>query len=245
MLFLNQVPKLGDIDYEIYQYITENITKVPYMRIRELASETHTSIASVQRFCKKFQCDGFTEFKIKLKIYLEQQDNRTNSLNLDTFIYYNFLNRTKENEFQKTLAQAVKLLKQSEVVLFIGAGTSDLLSSYGATYFSALSKMAFRIENPITNPKNYLSEELLSKSCIVAISASGETIEIINCLTGLSFQQSKVIAITNHPDSTIAKLSEVAISYLIPKEQFKGQDVTSKIPVIFIIEYLAKLLQKN
>ena len=245
MLFLDFTPDLGDIDYKIYHYVSNNLNVMPYISIRELARKTHTSVATIQRFCKKFQCDGFNEFKIRMKIYIENQTAATNSLNFDTFVYSNFLNRTNEEEFQQQIKEAANHLKSKEFVLFLGVGTSDIMASYGTTYFSSLSKMSLRIEDSITNPKNYISKELMEKCCVIAISASGETTEVVNYLSNINFRNSSIVSITNNPNSTIAKLSDATISYYLPTEKFSGQDVTSKLPVLFIIEYLAKILHAD
>ena len=67
------IRSFNELETAIYQYICQNGEKVVYMRIRELADETHVSTATIQRFCKKINCDGFSEFKIKLKMYLKQE----------------------------------------------------------------------------------------------------------------------------------------------------------------------------
>ena len=54
MLFLDKTPDLSPLDYTIYNYIVDHIDKVVFMRIRELAENTYTSVATIQRFC------GFT-----------------------------------------------------------------------------------------------------------------------------------------------------------------------------------------
>lgn len=37
----------------VYQYVMEHRFAVPYMRIRELATEAHVSTTTVLHFCKK------------------------------------------------------------------------------------------------------------------------------------------------------------------------------------------------
>lgn len=73
MLFLEQNIELNDTELEIYNYITANLNQVVYMRIRDLADETHVSTTTILRFCRKFKCNGFSEFRVKLKLYAEKQ----------------------------------------------------------------------------------------------------------------------------------------------------------------------------
>ena len=66
-----QISKLNDTELIVYNYIIKNINQVLKMNIRELASESHVSTATITRFCHKLDCDGFVEFKIELKRFNE------------------------------------------------------------------------------------------------------------------------------------------------------------------------------
>lgn len=50
LLFLEQSVELNDTELEIYNFITANLQKVVYMRIRDLADETHVSTTTILRF---------------------------------------------------------------------------------------------------------------------------------------------------------------------------------------------------
>lgn len=242
MLFLDKNIDLSEVDLDIYKYILKNTQQVTYMRIRELAVNTHTSTASIQRFCAKFECSGFTEFKIRLKIYLEQHDKERSPANVDPTMYINFFKRTMMPDFQKDVQTTIDILKDCELILFLGVGSSNVMAEYGSLYFSSLFHFAMRIEDPVTYPRRFFPEDLLSKSCIIALSVSGETPEIINYLSDPSFGRCKIISITNSTNSTVAKLSDVNISYYISKESIVEQDVTSQVPCLFTLEYIARLL---
>lgn len=43
--------------------MASNSDKIPYMRVRDIALESHTSAASVMRFVHKIGYESFTEFK--------------------------------------------------------------------------------------------------------------------------------------------------------------------------------------
>ena len=67
------IQSLNDLELLLYRYIMKNIEKVIYMRIRELADEAHVSTTTILRFCKKVNCEGYSEFKVKLKMYIERK----------------------------------------------------------------------------------------------------------------------------------------------------------------------------
>ncbi|KAF1304522.1 MurR/RpiR family transcriptional regulator [Enterococcus saccharolyticus] len=244
MLFLNYTPELSQIDLEIYKYIATHIDQVIYMRIRELAEKTHTSTASILRFCKKFECEGFSEFKIKLQMYNETINQSQKVRAVDESAFINFIHRTSEERFQDTLHEAAKILAEKEMVLFIGAGSSNIIASYGAMYFSSIFQMAFHIEDPSNHPIEFFRSAIAEKACIIALSVGGESSDIINYLNHFIAHKSAIISITNSANSTIAKLSDINLAYYISTERKGTTDITSQVPALYTIEYLAKEVQK-
>jgi DNA-binding MurR/RpiR family transcriptional regulator len=84
----------------------------------------------------------------------------------------------------------------------------------------------------------------LSNVCVIALSVSGETKVIVNFLNQFIANKSAIISITNSANSTVAKLSDVNLSYYMSTEQQGDADVTSQVPALYIIEYLAKAVKK-
>ena len=70
-----QISKLNDTELIVYNYIIKNMNQVLNMNIRELASKSHVSTATITRFCHKLNCDGFVEFKIELKRFNEVKED--------------------------------------------------------------------------------------------------------------------------------------------------------------------------
>lgn len=239
MLFLDTTPDLTDFDMAIYKYISNHLDQVAYMRIRDLAAETHTSTTSILRFCKKFGCSGFSEFRIKLQMYSKEQKQQKIQ-SIDETAYIDFLNRTTQPFYKDKIREAVSLLQDKELILFLGEGSSNIIAEYGALYFSSIFNMALRIEDPSNHPIDYLSKKLSDQVCIIALSVSGETKNIVNYLNHLSFSSSTIISITNSSKSTIARLSDVNIPYYITPESIKDADITSQLPALYTIETLAK-----
>lgn len=104
---------------------------------------------------------------------------------------------------------------------------------------------AVRIDDPVTYPQRYFPKVLLDHACVVALSVSGETPEIISYLSNLSFRNNHTISITNSAQSTVARLTDVNIATDIAKESYVEQDVTSQVPCLFTLEYIAKLLHEE
>lgn len=241
MLFLNFQPNLSELEYDIYKYISLNIEKVCYMRIRELASATHTSTSTILRFCKKFSCDGFSDFKFRLKLYFKKMKSFNPTKNDDS-ILLNFFYLVSNGMIEPQIKRAAELLKDKSLILFLGVGSSNIIAEYGVLYFSSIHKMAFRIEDPLNHPISYFPKKLSEKIGIIVLSVSGETREIIEYLTHINLSNSVIVSVTNSNNSTVAKISDVNISYYIETEYMHNADITSQVPALYIVEKIAHSL---
>ncbi|EUJ22658.1 SIS domain-containing protein [Listeria grandensis FSL F6-0971] len=239
MLFLDKTIELNDTEMAIYNYIATNLDTVTYMRIRDLADATHVSTTTILRFCRKFSCSGFSEFRVKLQMYAQER-TKINVDMSDETTYIDFLKRTAQPEFKANIEASAKILRDAELVLFVGIGSSGIIAEYGALYFSSLFTLALHIEDPLNHPFYHLSSKLSDKICMIAISVSGENEDIIKYIHQLKMQKCKIITITNSAKSTMAKLSDANISYYINKEMYQEADITSQLPAIYTVECIAR-----
>lgn len=67
------IQNFNDLEMVIYQFINEHKQEVKYMTIRELAEAAHVSTSAIVRFCKKNNCDGYSEFRTRFKMYLSEE----------------------------------------------------------------------------------------------------------------------------------------------------------------------------
>ena len=68
------IASLNNIEMLVYNYVIKNRDKVMYMTIRELAEAAGVSTTTVLRFCRKLNCEGYSEFRVRFKLYLEQNE---------------------------------------------------------------------------------------------------------------------------------------------------------------------------
>lgn len=252
MLFVSDTPDLNETDLAIYQRVTSHFKDIESLSVRQLAAESNTSTASVLRFCRKFGTTGFTEFKIRLAAYIrahepspQQTLNRSNAPEL-----INFFSRFQDTYYREKIDEAVALLLEKELILFIGLGSSNIIAEYGALYFSSIFTMAVRIEDPNNYPVTHMTPELARRTCIVALSVSGETPEVINYLSHFNLSESSIISITSTSTSTVARLSDINIPYHIAIEKMPDgsaapPDITTQVPALYIVETLAREVQRH
>ncbi|WP_423408915.1 MurR/RpiR family transcriptional regulator [Heyndrickxia sp. MSNUG] len=234
----DMIASFNELETSLYNYIIQNSDKVAYMRIRELADETHVSTASILRFCKKLNCEGFTEFKVKLKMYLEE--NKKTVIKSSQQSVVEFFERTLKGDIEEKISQAAHLVNQADNVIFIGIGSSGILAEYGARYFSSLGTFSMYIKDPHFP----IHAKLRSNSVTIALSVSGENPFTVTHLNQLKQEGSKIISITNNKFSTIAKISDLNIAYYVTEEFHEEANITTQVPVVYILEAMAREIYK-
>jgi DNA-binding MurR/RpiR family transcriptional regulator len=165
--------------------------------------------------------------------------------------YIDFLERINQPFLSEKITQAVSLLKEKSLVIFIGSGSSETIAEYGSLYFTNLSQTALKIEDPSNYPIEWFPDDILEKTCVIVLSVSGETHEIIHYVQRLNSKKCSIIALTNSEDSSIGKMADLTIPYYIERETiYKSSnkkdltiELTSQLPALFLIEKIAKRLR--
>lgn len=238
-MFSNEIiSSFNELETSLYNYICQNIDKVAYMRIRELADETHVSTATILRFCRKLNCEGFSEFKVKLKIHLKE--NKKTVIKSSQHSVVEFFERTLKGNIEEKIIEAASLITQAENIIFTGIGSSGILAEYGARYFSSLGKFSMYIKDPHFP----MHSKLMFNSVTIALSVSGENNFTVSHLNRLKQEGSKIISITNSKLSTVAKMSDINIPYYVTEEFHEEANITTQVPVVYILESIAREIYK-
>ena len=231
-----QIKNLNELELLVYQYIIEHPNTVPFMRIRELAAEAHVSTTTVLHFCKKVGCDGYAQFKWKLK---EQAGSAQGSRLPDTLgELQNFLWKVGTPEYDAALDEAAGMIARAERVFLVGIGNSGSIAEYGARYLSNLGKFALGVTDPfypITVTPN-------TTIAAVILSVSGETKQVLHLARQLKEKNAGLIAITCSDQSSEAKLSDITLPYYssVHRVTTESYDLTSQMPALYLLEALAR-----
>ncbi|MDL4841207.1 MurR/RpiR family transcriptional regulator [Aquibacillus rhizosphaerae] len=238
-MFTNEeIASFNELETSLYNFITQNIEKVVYMRIRELADETHVSTATILRFCRKVNCSGFSEFKVRLKLQLENE--KSTVIKSGQHSITEFFERTLTGNIEEKIKKAAKVVTDAETVIFIGIGSSGILAEYGARYFSSLGTFSMYIKDPHFP----IHPHILNDSVTIALSVSGESNYTVRHINQLKQEGSKIVSITNSKHSTVAKISDVNIPYYVTNEWYENSNITTQVPVMYILETMAREIYK-
>lgn len=252
MFTVQRIQSFNELELLIYQYVIQHQSAIPYMRIRELASEVHVSSTTILRFCKKIGCDGYSEFKLKMKEYLGQQNETVVPEDISELKAY--LERLESEPFQKKLDEASSLIAKADRVLCAGISNSGYIAQYAARYFSALGKFSVAITDPFYPVWQFND---IATTVVLVFSVSGEVAQIVQITNQLKQHNCHIISITNTEKCTVAQLSELNLPYYSTMR--RGQtnvdfstphmqdiiDYTSQAPALIIAEILAKRVAKR
>ncbi|MDQ5900754.1 MAG: hypothetical protein QG600_332 [Patescibacteria group bacterium] len=113
----------------------------------------------------------------------------------------------------KTLSSEVKDVAQSiqkaQGTFFIGAGTAYHACLMGTYLFSTIAGK--HVNTAVASEFNYLEDFLTNRSLIIALSQSGETIDVIEPLQRAQKRGTGIIGIVNSLGSTIYRMSDKKI----------------------------------
>ena len=162
------IKSFNQLEMDVYNYIISNEEKVVYMKVRELAEEVHVSTTTILRFCKKVGCEGYSEFRLKLKQEVNSKEQK--KINMDLTAVKDFFERVQTQAFAENIQEAVKLLTKASSIIFVGVGNSSIIGKYGARYFNNVGWFSFAIDDPFTPVFRGKGE----RTATVALSVSGD-----------------------------------------------------------------------
>ncbi len=234
MFSYDNIQKFNETEIKIYKFIVDNGEKIPYMTIRELADEIKVSTSTILRFCNKLDCEGYKEFKEKHKKYIGKIKEMTPRSDLSEIL--NYFNKTNINSFEQKIDEGADFIRKAETLIFIGSGSSGALAKYAARYFSNLGKFSIGLEDTL-----YPITKDMKTTAVIALSVSGETKGVINLINQFKINKSNILSITSQSNCTIAQISDWNISYNMNIHEVNGgYNATTQVPVLFLIEALAR-----
>ncbi|MFG6395494.1 MAG: MurR/RpiR family transcriptional regulator [Lachnospiraceae bacterium] len=247
MFNIKNIQDFNDLEMSVYQYVIQHQDAIPYMRIRELASDAHVSTTTILRFCKKAGCDGYLEFKLKMKEYIGNKVNV--HIPEDLSELRAFLERMDSGIYQQKLNEAASMIAQADRVFCVGVSNSGYVAQYAARYFSGFGKFSMAVTDPFY-PMWQMNE--VQNTVALVFSISGEVSQVIQITNQLKQHNCRIVSITNTEKCTVAQMAELNLCHYITMRRgenntdFKKHqieaiiDYTSQVPAIIVAETLAK-----
>lgn len=242
---------LFDAEKKVAKYVLNHPKKVVDMVISEVAEETNTSEATIIRFCKKCNFDGFHH--LKLQIAKEMINSETfkpsNDINLDNIhqslfnIYSNKVEELKQTISlidENVIKEIINKIKNARMVEFAAVGNSIPVILDGVYKFNQIGIPS--VTSSIWEDQLSFAYTLTSDDVVIAVSNSGSSKRLITIVDVANNKNAVTICITAHPNSPLAKKCKYVLNAITRDTLFLEEFNFTRISAIFVIEILFLLL---
>lgn len=233
----------------IEEYVFANKDQIPHLSVKGLAQKSHTSDASVLRFCKTLGYRGYRDFIVAVSAALGSADKTESEYtdiqpgdDLQTIITNVSRNNRKSIEDtmsvidRDAIGRAVELLRKASRIDFYGIGASGLVCMDAQQKFTRIGKTCFAY----TDGHSQLTAASILKSGDVAvlISNSGDTLDILNTLEVAKESKATIIAITRYVKSELANEADLVLNFSTPEITIRSGAMGSRIAMLNIVDIL-------
>ncbi|GAF11918.1 sialic acid utilization regulator, RpiR family [Bacillus sp. JCM 19046] len=192
------------------------------LSMNELALLSEVSEPSVVRLYKKLGYSSYQELKVALAQELAEMKpsssqaidiNSTDSVDVvfekigDQF--FQAMSLTKDLLKVAQIEEVIKRLQQSKRLYFFGQGLSGTVAEDGAHKFMRLGGMTISVKDP--HYQAIYASHMDDNDMVIAISHSGETIDIINVCEMAKQNGAYVLVITSNQMATLAKVADTCL----------------------------------
>ncbi|MCX4027007.1 transcriptional regulator HexR [Endozoicomonas sp. SM1973] len=234
-------------EQKVADFVLHNPTRVMHISIADLATEAEISEPTVLRFCRAVGCSGFQDFKLQLaqclasgssfgQFAISPDDSPADykSKIIDSTI--STLSSVRDSLDNLVLEQAINALSVAKRVEFYGFGASGAVAIDAQHKFFRLQLSAAAYSDP--HMQSMSAATLTPEDCVIAISQTGRTRELIHTIQLVKKQQAKVIAICPK-ESPLASLCDFALHIEAIEDTDVYTPLTSRIAHLVVIDILA------
>lgn len=217
---MKEAASLTDREESIRDYFLNHPENITSMSCRQLGEATYTSAPTVTRFCKKFGCDGWPDFKLQFlselndgqsedrqeNVVLSEQENLVTLLQKVRDVHDQALDTTRKALSLTQLLRIKKLLLEHPYIDFYAYDTNIHLASYASGQLIHAGKIAavysevnLQVVSTLLDYPGHLA---------ILISHSGENSRLIELARLLRRNGRKTIVLTPKKTSTLAQIAD-------------------------------------
>ncbi|MDD2980870.1 MAG: MurR/RpiR family transcriptional regulator [Hespellia sp.] len=237
-----------DQEKKIASYIMQNHKEVVDMTIGELAKESGTSVATISRFCKKCNVDGFHHLKISLAKEIVESNHDVKVSNdisrgdIEQSLKNILANKTEELKQTvsmidyKELDQILDAIQKANLVQLVAVGNTIPVAIDGAYKFSEIGIKA--VSGTIWETQLAFAMSLKKGDVMISISNSGESKQVCKITEEAKRNGALTIGITNNPASTLGGIVDYHIQTATREKLFLNEFCFSRVSAMTVMEIL-------
>lgn len=241
---------LSPSEKAIASYVLDHPSDVATMTVRDLATETGTSPASVSRFARTLNYRTYSDMRLALGISISRASGEEKAAggkvaldDIEGSIKYVLSHKVKELAETTSLidsngfAAVVNLLHNADLVLVAGVGNSI---NMGANAAFKLSQVGVRAICPSsTEAMASTAANLTENDVLLVISTSGYSKRLVNIFDSAEDSNTPIVMITDNPDTPLAKRATHIIRAVSRDQAIVGNEIYfSHNSINYILELL-------
>ena len=220
--------------------------EVVNMTIGELAEVCGTSVATISRFCRKCNVDGFHHLKIGLAKEIAANDVNTpvsNTISRDEIgqslqnILANKIEELKQTISyidETTLNTVLDGIQKAGVVQLVAVGNTIPVALDGAFKLSQIGIRA--VSGTIWETQLSFALSLKPGDVMIAISNSGESIRVVKMVEEAKKRGVMTVGITNNPKSTVGRNVDYHFQTSTREKLFMNEFCFSRVSAMTLME---------
>lgn len=240
-------PSLTKSEQKVATVVLEQMEKVLYYSVTDLADVSEVGETTVLRFCRKIGLKGYQEFKLAIAKDLSsishEKESAVSDENKPAGLVASIADNTKNaidetmNKLDKeTLNEIIELLLKAKSIQFFGVGTSGLTALDAKNRFLRFGFRSDAVIDP--HLQSMTAATLGEEDVVIGLSVSGSTKDTIDSLKVAKDNGAKVIAITYYARSPITKLADLVLLSGGKESPLEGGSLAAKIAQLFVIDLL-------
>lgn len=237
---------------KIADYITNNLKETLSLSIGQLSKKCGTSEASISRFCRTLNMDGYQSFRIALS--QEITDEESEKIKRTLFERINekdtvrqivdkismasaaAIESTRKIVDIENMEKAIKVMDKAHKIVIFGVGASAIVGLDMQYKFSRIDIPTFMF---MDSHMQITTASLLKKGDVaLAISNSGKTKDVLDALKVAKKNGAITISITQSGNSPIHELSDIVLNTVYVENNFRSGATSSRIAQLSIIDSL-------
>lgn len=201
--------RLSKSEQKIAEYIGTHIEQAISASSVELSQMIGTSNSTLTRFCKKMDYRNFSEFQTLLSKERRPIPVPNKTLQRVSQYYEKVIAASSELVKPDELDLFVKRIQKADRILVTGLGSSGLTASefnmrlvqMGFTSSAMTDSFLMRVQTSLFSPKDL----------VIAISSSGETMEVVSACRIAKSVGAQIALITQNNQTTLSKIADAIL----------------------------------
>lgn len=235
---------------KIADFILKNVNQVLFMSITDLSDACNVADASVHRFCRTMGLKGYQEFKMKLSLSLNPEEETSpepyaKNMKVDSLQYMvdnvleTHMRALKETHMLMDLdniEKVVAMMEKAKHIYFFGIGDSMLTANEARNKFLRITSKVRSVDDP--HMQAMTASMATSSDLIFLISYSGSTKDTVYVAKIARRAGAKVVGITRFVKSPLTNYTDAFLLCGSNEGPLEGGSMGAKLSQLYIVDVL-------